>query len=1252
MKRTLRLKNKPIAMQVAVPYTAQKPKKSQNGKLDTSSFIHLATSETILEGIRQKVFLDRYSFKDVDGKPTEFYPEQLWERVANGIAMVEKTSELKKYWAEKFYWAMEDFKFVPAGRILSGAGTGYEVTFFNCYVIPSPRDSRGGIMENITHTVEIQARAGGVGVNLSSLRPSGARVRKVNGTSSGPVNWASLYSTANHDVIQQGGCFAPGTLIMTHRGLTPVKEIVESKSDWFVATHQGYRKVTSKFDNGIKKLYEVKTEAGFKVEVTAEHKLLTVDKDGRFYLKRLADFKAGESTVLLLGDWFGDLPYAPLNTSLPAVSKYSNGRKNINLPKYLDEDLAFLIGVYDADGSKVQDEYSETGKGLRIAVAQDRPNDLKKLTSTIRRIFNLEPIIHKGDGAVWNVCVYGREINEFLKLNGLLKEYSINVEVPEIIFTSPKGVVEAYLAGVFSGDGSNRGGKGGFRIATVSEKYASQLQLLLINLGIVSRINVADRSKKGWRTIYTVTVNGSRFMKRFYQMVLPYTEKAGDKAFSKRDGAFNWPFNLVDRFVYLSGFQRTMARTNPTTSYKSVHFLEQNMPKITDRDREDIAFLASCVADKIVSIKEVGEQRVYDLEVDQVHLFSGNGFYTSNSRRGALMLMLNDWHPDVIKFIHVKEDLTKIPGANLSVCVSDKFMQAVENDEEWSTKFPDLTDPGYDDVWDGDIEAWEALGKKMVTYETYKARDIWDQICEAAWRSAEPGVHFLERSNKEGNTWYFEKLLSTNPCGEQPLGAWAVCNLGAMNLAAFVKDDGVFDYSLLEETVKVAMRFMDNVVDANFYFYEENEIASKNIRRTGIGTMGLGDAMIKMKVKYGSQECLEIMEKIYKTIRDVAYETSSDLAIEKGPFPKFEAGKYLQGHFIQRLPEHIKEKISEQGIRNAVILTQAPTGTTSILAGVSSGIEPVYDFAYVRKDRTGTHTVYHPLYQAWKEAHSGDEALPEYFVSANSLTPEEHVQVQAVAQKYTDSSISKTVNAPNSHTVEDVKKLYRAAYELGCKGVTYFRDGSRTGVLSHIEDEKEEKQLKDNVTQDTVVSRPMILRGRTYKIQTPVGEGFITINRDDEDQPFEVFITVGRGGTHTLADAEAIGRLVSLALRLGRSTRGITPAEIAHKISSQLRGIGGASHIGFGKDRVMSLADAIAKALAEDLALNEVEKGQAEQVPLNLTEASDQKTDDVVTPALFDKKDVHADLCPECGDASLVREEGCYKCYSCGYSKC
>ena len=396
------------------------------------------------------------------------------------------------------------------------------------------------------------------------------------------------------------------------------------------------------------------------------------------------------------------------------------------------------------------------------------------------------------------------------------------------------------------------------------------------------------------------------------------------------------------------------------------------------------------------------------------------------------MLMLDDNHPDIEEFITAKaiNPLTSKPDrlehANISVAISDPFMEAVKRDADW-----ELT-------WGGKV------------YSTVKARYLWDLICEMAWKSADPGLVFMDRVNKMTPAWYFETQRCVNPCGEQSLPPWGVCNLGAINLAAFVRG-GAFDYPALAQASREAMRFLDNVVDYTHYFIPENEQAQKyGARRTGLGTMGLADTLIMLEVAYGSPESVAVVDRIFSTIRDAAYEASAEIAAEKGPFPKFDAEKHLAGAFVQALPDPIKDKIRAQGLRNAVLLTQAPTGTTSLLAGVSSGIEPVYDFAMKRVDRIGEHIMYHPLLQEWMAAHPGEER-PAYFVGAKDLTPEEHVVVQAEAQKYTDASISKTINGPNHNTVDDVKRLYMLAYDLGCKGVTYYRDGSRDAVLTSVE---------------------------------------------------------------------------------------------------------------------------------------------------------------------------------------------------------
>src|SRR5581483_1206876 len=324
------------------------------------------------------------------------------------------------------------------------------------------------------------------------------------------------------------------------------------------------------------------------------------------------------------------------------------------------------------------------------------------------------------------------------------------------------------------------------------------------------------------------------------------------------------------------------------------------------------------------------------------------------------------------------------------------------------------------------------------------------------------------------------------------------CNLGALNLAAFVRD-GQLDVDDLADHARTAIRFLDDVIDANHYFFAENEQAQKGVRRIGLGTMGLADALIALRVRYGSAESLGVVERIYRTIRDAAYDASADLAGEKGPFPLFDRRRFLDRPFVVRLPERLQAKILTRGIRNGVLLCQAPTGTTSLLAGVSSGIEPVFDFTLTRKDRLGERVIEHPAHRAWTSAHPG-EPLPPYFVTADQLSPEEHVRVQAKIQEFTDASISKTVNAPADHTVDDVDRLYRLAYELGCKGVTYYRDGCREAVLSH-------GGGAGAAARDArVIARPRVLRGTTHRADTPLGSAFVTVNETPDGDPFEVFV--------------------------------------------------------------------------------------------------------------------------------------------------
>ncbi len=665
------------------------------------------------------------------------------------------------------------------------------------------------------------------------------------------------------------------------------------------------------------------------------------------------------------------------------------------------------------------------------------------------------------------------------------------------------------------------------------------------------------------------------------------------------------------------------------------------------------------------------------------------------SRRGALMLMLWDWHPDVEEFITVKQDLARINGANLSVCVSDAFMEAVKNDSDWDLVFPDKTDPDYDTKWDGYLPNWIALGKKPIVHKTIKARKIWDLVAEAAWKSAEPGVVFMERYNKWFNNYYWEYVNCVNPCGEEGLPSWGVCNLCSINLAPLVNDKGEMDYQRLAEIARIGVRFQDDVIDADFYVFDEiRQRQQKGERRIGLGTMGLGDALIKMKLRYGSKESLPVIDKIYKTIRDASYEASVEIAKEKGPFPKIDIKKHLEGHFIKDLSEETRKKLKKYGVRNSVVLQQAPTGSTSLLSGVSSGIEPVYEFEFLRRDRLGQHILRHPLYDKWYEEFKTTngreptkEDRPEYFVSANDLTPEDHVYVQAAIQRHVDASISKTVNAPTTHTIEDVKKLYTLAYELGCKGIAYMREGSRQGVLERMENKpsdakalegKQDEEKARTKYMPEVKPRPMVVHGSTYQVETPVGQAYVTINTNGGRQPLELFMNVGKAGSDVTAMAEAMGRLISLIFRMSSP---ITPIERAHKIAAELIGIGGARSLGFGENRVRSLPDAIAKVidrhfgfftkhrLTDAAPTESVANGhglpqpistnghtgsqtQTPAIQLELEDKEQPIDEKAFAKAVAQQRMVTVDLCPSCGEGSLVFEESCKKCYSCGYSEC
>jgi len=403
------------------------------------------------------------------------------------------------------------------------------------------------------------------------------------------------------------------------------------------------------------------------------------------------------------------------------------------------------------------------------------------------------------------------------------------------------------------------------------------------------------------------------------------------------------------------------------------------------------------------------------------------------SRTAALMFMMNDWHPDAPAFAKIR---TRFKRANFSMGISDAFVEKVKSGGVWHTLYPDVNSPDYNALWDGGITAWKG---DVVEGESVQATDMLMDMAQSAWEIGSPGVVFLDRCQQMSNTWYRSRVIGTNPCGEQPLPENGCCNLGSINLAAFWDEkQGDIDLEELEGAVYGAVSFLDRVIDVSPGI--DGRIATEQAacRRVGLGTMGLADYLILKGIRYGSKASLDEIDRVYSEIARWAYEISTSMARELGVAPGYDK-KFLEGQFIKSLPQETRDDIATYGIRNLALLTSAPTGTTSILAGVSSGIEPVFDAVYTRKDATGTYEVVHPLFRE-----NGDA---DYCVTAPEVTPAEHIAVQAQIQRYVDSSVSKTINLPNSTTKEAIATIYMKAFQSGCKGITVARLGMDGNVM-------------------------------------------------------------------------------------------------------------------------------------------------------------------------------------------------------------
>ncbi|MGB1575732.1 MAG: adenosylcobalamin-dependent ribonucleoside-diphosphate reductase, partial [Paracoccaceae bacterium] len=599
---------------------------------------------------------------------------------------------------------------------------------------------------------------------------------------------------------------------------------------------------------------------------------------------------------------------------------------------------------------------------------------------------------------------------------------------------------------------------------------------------------------------------------------------------------------------------------------------------------------------------------------------------SAGSRRGAMMATMRCDHPDIEDFITAKSDAARLRMFNVSVLVTDPFMEAVKANGSW------------DLVFDGKV------------YQTVKARDLWNKIMRSTYDYAEPGVIFIDRINKANNLGYCETIAATNPCGEQPLPPYGACLLGSINLARLVKDpfeaDADLDVDGLSKLVSTAVRMMDNVVDASEFPLPQQAQEAQAKRRIGLGVTGLADALLMTGLRYGSDEAARQTDRWLHAIARAAYLASVELAKEKGAFPLFDADPFLASDAMMQMDEDVRDQIRTHGIRNALLTSIAPTGTISLYAGnVSSGIEPVFAYAYTRKvlQKDGTRTeeeVVDYAVQMWRDKY-GDADLPDYFVNAQTLAPLDHVKMQAAAQKWIDSSISKTINCPEDISFDDFQDVYMQAYETGCKGCTTYRPNDVTGsVLSVSESSEaapEADQGADVIYMAEPLDRPQALEGNTYKLKWPDSEHaiYVTVNDviiNDHRRPFEVFIN-SKNMEH-FAWTVALTRMISAVFR-----RGGDVSFVVEELKAVFDPRGGAWVQG---KYIPSILAAIGGVLEQHM----IAIGFLEGEGMGL------KEDPKAGQQVVNLNENRGKACPSCGQFDMQMVEGCMTCRSCGHSKC
>jgi ribonucleoside-diphosphate reductase alpha chain len=1103
---------------------------------------------------------------------------------------------------------------------------------------------------------------------------------------------------AGRPLGQLSACFGAGTMVSTQAGPLPIERITVGTP---VVTHLGhYRRVTQTMRRE-GALFRVKIDKLPELIVTAEHPMLTDRgwvaagdlRPEADYVKIgvVRDTDIDAPVVDLDGELRDDWMYQANRDERGRSGQFSSQVTPVRAGVVVDRDVAWLLGFYVAEGS------ISKGYDVRFVMSMDEEAYGQRVQRTLNERFGLESVAFTTQRQTsWRTV----RVHSKLFARWLDREFGhgfAGKRVPDWMMHAPEDVQEAFLRGVAEGDGTPVNAYQ-TRIVMSNEGLVRQLFDVAVRLGYWPTLTKcswpAGASTQPWGMTFGPTHNSGMVRDGCYRVrAVEALDQVADVYNLEVEEDHTYVANHVvvhNCFVLPVADALTNGKDGIYDTLKAMAIIHQSGGGTGfgfSRIRPKGSMVRSTTG---VASGPVSFMQLYDASTDAVK--------QGGTRRGANMGILRVDHPNILEFITCKEDITKITNFNISVAVTDVFMAAVKAGTTYELKDP----------------------RNGAVVGELDANMVWEKMIEGAWRTGEPGCFFVDEANRYNPVPHLGSYEATNPCGEQPLLPYDVCNLGSINVGYYVKD-GQMDWAAFRRDIHLSTHFLDNIIDVNRYPLVEIDTLSKRIRRIGLGVMGFADALVRLGIAYDSPEGVEFGRKVMAFVDTEGKRESERLAHERGAFPEWARSIWGPDETCARDASG-KRIRPMQLLRNCNITTVAPTGTISIIAGCSSGLEPLFAVAFMRNQAgvmmpdVNEDFVDIAKREGWysdalmeRIATEGRIDFPEVpakwqrvFVTANAIKPEWHMRMQAAFQEHCDSGISKTTNFAHTATVADVRAIYELAYQLQCKGVTVYRDGSRdnqvlsTGATDKAKTEREKtgtapavaaasdkreigellgtlaerdaeiERLRkvvfeveaENTQRRAKRSRPDKLRGTTSRYETPLGTMFANITEDDRGQPFEVFINLGKAGGSAMADAEAMGRLISLALRSG------IPMMEIHR---QLRGIASDRVVGLGPKKILSVPDAIGMALEDwwrdhtqgvqqDL-LSEsgpaapVSREAASPVPVVAPAPRNAGETQPARENYSPSAESFIGTCPDCG-SQLEFAEGCAKCHVCGFSEC